>query len=137
MIKQNLYTFSLFFFLNTYNFSILKNCRRKTIWVVLIFDGFSIFRFLSLFFTGEWVFPEVGWIRYVVLTLASVQTEDSLSNFSNAWWPFWREDPVNQSSDFSSSTSTPSHATWLTKTSFVQQIKGHRVQIACPFSLQF
>ena len=46
--------FFFFFFLNTYNFPIFMNCGRKTVWVVLIFDGLSIIQFLYLLFTGEW-----------------------------------------------------------------------------------
>ena len=55
-MKQNLYSFSLF--LNTYNFPIFKNSRRKTFWVVLIFDGFSIFRIFFSPFYGWVTFPE-------------------------------------------------------------------------------
>ena len=39
-MKQDLFSFS-FSFLNTYNFPIFRNCRRKTVWVVLIFDKFQ------------------------------------------------------------------------------------------------
>ena len=156
-MKQNLYNFSLF--LNTYNFSILKNCRRKTVWVVLIFDGFSIFRFFSLFFMGECLFPELvdisdlvltltlsklnftlftgelsgdGWIQHVVLMLASVQTKILLQISLTGDGLFWCEEPVDQSSDFP--LPPPCQITGLTLTSFIQQTKGHRVQIACPFS---
>ena len=72
-MKQNLDSFSLFF-LNTYNFPIFKNCRRKTVWVVLIFDRFSIFRFLSLFFTVECL-PGAGWSQRSGSNAGFIQTK--------------------------------------------------------------
>ena len=157
-MKYNIYSFS---FLNTYNFPIFKIWRRKTVWPVLIFDGFSIFRvFFSLFFTGECLFPRLAdlgdlvltlalsklnftlfagelsgasWIQHVVLTLASVQTETSPSDFSNACRSFLARSFCRPIIRLSSSHTSPNHATWLTLTYFVQQTKVHRVQIAYPF----
>ena len=54
--RNRTFTVPLSLFFNTYNFPIFKNCRRKTVWVVRIFDGFLIFRFLSLLFIGECLF---------------------------------------------------------------------------------
>ena len=57
MMKQNplssSHFFFFFFFLLTYNFPIFWKGRRKTVYVVLVFDE-VYFRFLSLFFYG-WV----------------------------------------------------------------------------------
>ena len=57
------------FLLNACNFPIFKNWRRKTISAVLIFDGFS--DFFSLFFTGEWLFPELANLNDFTATLDS------------------------------------------------------------------
>ena len=57
-----------FSFLNTYSFPIFKIWKRKTIWAVLIFDGFLIFR-SSLFFTGEYLFPELAEFSNLVAML--------------------------------------------------------------------
>ena len=46
-------------FLNTYNFPIFKIWKRKMVWTVLLFNGFSIFRFY-LFLRGSYLFPELA-----------------------------------------------------------------------------
>ena len=136
-------------FLNTYNFPIFKIWKRKTVWVVLVFDGFSTSRFFfSLFLRVSYILPELAeisilfqcwiypnlrfysfyewaifsrsWLNSASCSNAGfVQTKDSPSNFSNAYWPFWCEDSVDQLFHFSSSITSPNHATRLTLTSFV------------------
>ena len=65
-MKENIYSF----FFNTFNFSIYKIWKMKTVWAVLIFDRFSTSRFFFFsFFTGELSSPGAGWNQHLVPTL--------------------------------------------------------------------
>ena len=95
--NKNLYSFSLF--LNTCNFPIFKNCRRKTAWVVLIFDRFSIFQIsFSPFY--RWV-PSRSRLNSAYSSNAVFcPNSNSSSNFSNTWLHGIFEESVSQSFHF-------------------------------------
>ena len=84
-------------------------------------------------FTGE--LPGGSWIQHLFLTLVSVQTENSPSDFSSVCRLFLVRRFCRPIIRISSSTTSLNHAASLTLTSFVQQTIVYRVQLAYPFSL--
>ena len=113
-VKWNIY--SLFWIHTTFQYLIFGKGKWFELYLSLI--GFQFLDFLS-FLQVSYILPELIELSNLVATLVLVQTEDSPANFSNACWPFWCEDSVDQPFDFSSSTTSPNHATRLTLTSLV------------------
>ena len=119
-------------FLKTFNFSIRKNCRRKTVFeLYLSLTGFQFSDFFLSFlrvsdFSQSWLYSACcsnagfcpNWrspFKFLLRVMAYLA--------QRACGPIIR---------FSSPTTLPSHATGLTLISFVQQTKRHGVQRACP-----
>ena len=125
-------TFTIFW--NIYNFSIFKIWKRKTVWAERIFDGFSTSRFFLFLSFYEWAIFSRSWLKSASCSNAGfIQTEDSPSDFSNACRPLWREDSVDQSFDFSSSTTSPNHTIRLILTYFVSTGKIAKGKVRLPF----
>ena len=80
----------------------------------LLLTGSQFSDFLSHFFTFVSVFPGAGWLQRSSSNAGFIQTKILLQISLTRDGLYWREEPVDQSSDFSSSTVSPGHATWLT-----------------------
>ena len=105
-----------FFWIHT-TFHYLRFVKGIQFELYLFLMGFQFSDFL--YFYG-WANFSCSWLNSASCSNAGfVQTKDSPSNFSNACQPLWREDSVDQSFDFSSSTTSLNHATRLTLISFV------------------
>ena len=80
--------FFFFFFLYAYNFPIFKIWKRKTVWAVLIFDGFCTSRFfLSLLLRVSYLLPELAEISIFFQCWICLNWRFRW-NFSNTCWPF-------------------------------------------------
>ena len=129
-MKQNLFSFSLSFF-NTYNFPIFRNCRRKTVEVVLIFDEFQCSNsFLSFLQVSD--LSDSAEIS-VFLSLTSVQKLKILLQISltgNGILARGTCEPILRL--FLLPPPSQVTPTWLTWTPFVQQTTDHRLRVAWP-----